>query len=74
MDVSDASATSATVTACLVFNEVRVGAGDVPIGDTGVLSAARITQDVERTDLRWLPAGIVRVIWSNEGVTSCPPL
>jgi hypothetical protein len=71
VEIDEASAATAFVTACRVFNEVRVGADGIPIGETGVLRAARVRQGVELTTNGWLPATAVEVVDATTGATEC---
>jgi hypothetical protein len=72
VEISDPSEDVAMVTTCRVFNWTRVGPDGIPVGDSGVLTAARTTQQVQRGDAGWLPASQTTVREAAEGVTECP--
>ena len=73
VEIDEPSAMTATVTACLVFNEVRVGADGIPVGETGVLTAAT-SPPGRRTHCERLAAGVEPQVSSrhSQGVTTCP--
>jgi hypothetical protein len=62
----------ATVTACQVFNSRRIDPDGQTIGDTGVLTAIRIRQQVQRTSQGWLPASPFEALEAAVEVTACP--
>jgi hypothetical protein len=72
VELSTDSADVATVTACEVFNDRRIGPNGETIGDTGILSALRIRQQVQRTPNGWLPASAYEPLAGAEEVTECP--
>lgn len=73
VEIDDVGAAEATVVACYVFNDSRINPAGQPVGDTGVLSAARVRQRVQHTPNGWLPSSAFTLLEAAEEVTECPP-
>jgi hypothetical protein len=72
VDVLDAAAGEAEVQACIISNQMRIGADGRPIGQNRLL-AARIRQSLQLTPSGWLRSSPRERVSIEEGVTACTP-